>query len=815
MKNQRGEVTLILTLISLGLITATLGVEMGTRRVKSRASQLNEYTCGFEAIVLDKVQVAPGETLNIGLRRQAGTSLSFSRLTYRFEGERPGVGWEKLHNVPMTICSSSAAERSGNCINENRDVQYTIPYGWWAREYPFIQAKLFVQCELKENGSMQSLSTDLTIKSEPSAPAPRTENGDFEFDLPAKIEACEETSIPSRIRNIRNQPERGDPQDAKNVRIWLTPKDYFNKPENVGSVDPNWIGTMPYNQWFNITLTIKPAQFTYPLKPGDEKELYIWADGAFSLSHHDRVPFKIWCPGVTITPTLTLTPGATTTPTPTVTPTLCLYDADAYICVDNNSNGECESNELIVQSGFSSNYVIYDPVTKAEITSGTSTFNGGTINFHTTNLTENQRGKQASVALNLISDWQITGSFCKGLGCPSNAGQVVAKLDGFSVNCGTDVDYGWILKQSVSPTGKSFQLDWVINDEGKCWVAWADSSCNLRGHEGGGGDGYNCSQGDGSDHNTTFTNTSSQTVSTSCDRYLCQNCAAHKDGVHVQCQTWDGRLGKISLAPGCSATCGWDGISNIDCSLNQPTPTTPPGQPTLTSTPNSTVTPTTRPGQATATPTSRPGTPTPTPQCNFRDERECKLNCGSCILDGNCWICSTVPTITPAPVCSPGWSNYGSNCATACSRTCVGSCCPPLSTATPTLKPNQPTATSTPTPILGDAGTCTATHVGMGCTSLIDNCNLDFYCDFDFDNNPANGCDARCEPIGGTGLAPASYDQEVNGVINARDYFIVIANYGKEGERGDINGDGKVNAKDLSFLYPFMGRRVLQTTPAQ
>jgi len=45
-------------------------------------------------------------------------------------------------------------------------------------------------------------------------------------------------------------------------------------------------------------------------------------------------------------------------------------------------------------------------------------------------------------------------------------------------------------------------------------------------------------------------------------------------------------------------------------------------------------------------------------------------------------------------------------------------------------------------------------------------------------------------------------------VVNASDFNLVIVNYGKKGGRGDVNGDGKVNALDLSLVLKYLGKKV-------
>ncbi|MBL7159132.1 hypothetical protein ISS85_01535 [Candidatus Microgenomates bacterium] len=424
----------------------------------------------------------------------------------------------------------------------------------------------------------------------PATPTPQTgDRSDFEFmGIPSRIPVCEETTINAKIRNSRNMPELGDPQTATNVRLWLTPKDYFNHPETIGEVDPDFIAGMPYLKWFDIELTFKPNLFAYPEDhqwgPGDEKEVYLWADGAFAQSHHTRLLFTIFCPAPTSTPT--------PTPTGTITPQ-CPFKAKAQV--------QDASGNSIDGTGFSTSGTI----------PGTGNFdnNGETPLFYNDNLSGSFIRNDASATLNLLDNWTIVDTFCslskciEGFdcsasppSCPTNAGAVAA-LTGFNVDCGAEYVYGWKLTGptftptptptttpvvTATPTvttapptptstgapppgGKTYQYDWHMGDhQGKCWVAWADSSCGLSSHEGGiQGAGYSCSGGDGSDHNTTITNNSGSAKTYYCDKYECNSCSSSTvNPQFAECRQGQTAVGSATTVNnGCSATCGPSGIT--------------------------------------------------------------------------------------------------------------------------------------------------------------------------------------------------------------------------------------------------------------
>ena len=515
------------------------------------------------------------------------------------------------------------------------------------------------------------------------------------------------------------------------------------------------------------------------------------------------------------------------TPTPTITPTTpdCPYDADAYICVDNNSNGECE---IITQVGFSTDYLKHDG-TVGNVAFG----NDGVIPVHISNLSREGLPFNAWVKLNMPPDWEINGTYCKAnndkSSCPANAGQAVEKLDSFLVACGADYDYGWILNYTgtVTPTptttphptntpapgGKTYQLDWHLGDgQGICWVTWADSECGLLSHEGG--DLQICSQGDGSDHNTTITNKTGNDLDVSCDKYTCNSCTAHPpENTHAECT--DNRQSVATynnLPDGCSITCNWNGISEPDCP--------PPG----------------------ATNTPVPPTPTPIPGCiekNCQDVVYSWLDkiyydkwdesmqgyrnysnsacTQSIVLDE---YCTATPTATPTP-----GSELGFDCPTGqeCSsiytcpsekqhdRGCSGDgwsvCCD---------EDEHITSCAQQTECVGSCkysqgpdecyqGSCCDVTKTCG---FNDNCGYVAGC-------PSAGAPVTC-PGAGTGISPKAItktmaDQAGNGdgELNARDLDIVVKNYGNstgKGTNGDLNQDEVANALDFSIYLMLLNR---------
>ncbi len=166
---------------------------------------------------------------------------------------------------------------------------------------------------------------------------------------------------------------------------------------------------------------------------------------------------------------------------------------------------------------------------------------------------------------------------------------------------------------TVSESGTQ-QVDWVYNDQGVCWSAWAGPSCTLLPHEGGlvngpidiTGDGVadvTCSQGTGTNKSTTITNISGASIPLRCERYTCASCMSG-NGTHAQC---DGQIDpsservaqEFSLAPGASEVCSWGGIG--DASQNPEVPNQPENpeqpKPPIPPDPPQKPTPTLPPGQ--------------------------------------------------------------------------------------------------------------------------------------------------------------------------------------------------------------------------
>lgn len=174
----------------------------------------------------------------------------------------------------------------------------------------------------------------------------------------------------------------------------------------------------------------------------------------------------------------------------------------------------------------------------------------------------------------------------------------------------------------VSTNPVTRQVDWVYEGQGVCWSAWAGNQCSLQAHEGGsttvsrdlnkdGQADISCSQGDGTNQTTTVTNNSDRSITLSCERYECNQCATG-NGTHAQC---DGAIDRsanrisdeILLEPGCSLTCTFAGAVG-NCNDNSLTPVTP--TPTETPTPELTFAPTSTP-TGTATPTDTEPAPDP------------------------------------------------------------------------------------------------------------------------------------------------------------------------------------------------------------
>lgn len=186
---------------------------------------------------------------------------------------------------------------------------------------------------------------------------------------------------------------------------------------------------------------------------------------------------------------------------------------------------------------------------------------------------------------------------------------------------------------SVPAGNTTLQVDWVHNDRGICWAAWAAPTCNLAPHEGGlsngsfdiSGDGISdvtCSQGSAANQTTTITNISNQPIALRCERYTCNSCKSG-DGTHAQC---DGGIDPSSsrvaqeytLAPGASATCTTSGIGTGG--TNQPTPTNSPQTPEPTRAP---------------IPSNPPQQPTPTlpPGATPPITTKCRVGTGYCSVE--------------------------------------------------------------------------------------------------------------------------------------------------------------------------------------
>lgn len=129
---------------------------------------------------------------------------------------------------------------------------------------------------------------------------------------------------------------------------------------------------------------------------------------------------------------------------------------------------------------------------------------------------------------------------------------------------------------------------WVRNagDAGVCWTGFADSSCNLLSHEGGGSQtDLTCSHSDGSRRTTTITNSTSAPINVYCVQYNCAQCTDSKSTTHASCNgVPQMNIRPFDLAPGESKTCtymatGGGGTQTPTATPvpgNQPTPTTPP-----------------------------------------------------------------------------------------------------------------------------------------------------------------------------------------------------------------------------------------------
>ena len=185
--------------------------------------------------------------------------------------------------------------------------------------------------------------------------------------------------------------------------------------------------------------------------------------------------------------------------------------------------------------------------------------------------------------------------------------------------------------QSTELPSGTQQVDWVFDNQGRCWNSWSAPSCGLQQHEGGvtvpsmrdlDQDGIvdiSCSTG-GTNNGTTITNTSNKTITINCEQYTCLACATG-NGIHAQC---DGGTDKnairvaqtVELTPGCVATCTMSGAFGT---CLESTTSVPTQAPTTVAPTTKSNTPTTRPtviptNSATQIPTSsNTQTPTNTP----------------------------------------------------------------------------------------------------------------------------------------------------------------------------------------------------------
>jgi hypothetical protein len=374
-------------------------------------------------------------------------------------------------------------------------------------------------------------------------------------------------------------------------------------------------------------------------------------------------------------------PTATTTPTPTITPG-CPFKATAQIRYSDGTQ---------IPSDATGNF----KVVWSEKPGGTASFNANGDQdppYDVDNLADNKKNPNADVTLTVPTNWQIVGSWCNASGtgsCPANPG-AVAKIPNIKVDCGA----------IYSPTESSpnSSLGWKLNYNGP-----------------------------------TFTPTPTVT---------------------------------ITLTPSITPT---------------PTVTTTPAvtaTPTLTTTPGVTSTPTVTP-----TPTRTP-TPTKTP----------------------------TPTVTPLPTCGNGTTDPGEDCDgkdQECNwqqgEHCVNCRCV---SSTPTIT-QTPTPTKTPTPT--PTKTPIPTPTKICCCDAQTNCTTN--CQWMTKDECENITVARGEECEASACVPSltatNVDQacEPNGLVNARDYSIVIVNYGKKGGKGDVNGDRVVNGLDLSLVLKYLGKK--------
>jgi hypothetical protein len=150
----------------------------------------------------------------------------------------------------------------------------------------------------------------------------------------------------------------------------------------------------------------------------------------------------------------------------------------------------------------------------------------------------------------------------------------------------------------ASAEDKTQQVDWVFDNQGRCWNAWSSHSCGLQQHEGGvaipsmkdfnhdGIEDISCSLSS-TTNGTTITNISNKTITLNCEKYTCMSCTSG-NGIHAQC---DGGIDKnadrvvetVDLTPGCVATCTFAGV--FGSCLEKKTPP----QPSVTNSPTPTI----------------------------------------------------------------------------------------------------------------------------------------------------------------------------------------------------------------------------------
>lgn len=138
--------------------------------------------------------------------------------------------------------------------------------------------------------------------------------------------------------------------------------------------------------------------------------------------------------------------------------------------------------------------------------------------------------------------------------------------------------------------GNTQQVDWVFDNQGRCWNAWSAPACGLQQHEGGviiqsmrdlnhdGREDITCSQG-GTENGTTITNTSKENITINCEAYTCAACVSG-NGIHAQCDGGTDKNAKrvvetVVLTPGCVATCTMTGAYGSCLEKKSPPANTP------------------------------------------------------------------------------------------------------------------------------------------------------------------------------------------------------------------------------------------------